>query len=100
MVLIIALNNYKTSILTTDKDFLWLAKQAYIAFGTELIVTLSIDAPMEGFDSQLLDKLLNLKAQGLKSDVLLSIGYRDEEKSFSSKLKKIRLPREEFATIV
>jgi len=62
---------------------------------------LKIDAtPMEGFDNQLLDKLLGLKEQELKSVVLLSIGYRDEEKELFAKLKKVRLPREKFATVV
>lgn len=88
---------------TAEENFIWSAKQAYIALGTGLIAAadLKIDAtPMEGFDSQLFDKLLGLKKQGLKSVVLLSIGYRDEEKDFFAKLEKVRLPREEFATIV
>lgn len=88
---------------TTEENFIWSAKQAYIALGTGLIAAadLKIDAtPMEGFDSQLLDKLLDLKTQGLKSVVLLSIGYRDEEKDFFAKLKKVRLPKEQFATII
>jgi len=88
---------------TTEENFIWSAKQAYIALGTGLIAAadLKIDAtPMEGFDSQLLDKLLDLKTQGLKSVVLLSIGYRDEEKDVFAKLKKVRLPKEQFATII
>jgi len=88
---------------TTEENFIWSARQAYIALGTGLIAAadLKIDAtPMEGFDNQLLDKLLGLKEQGLKSVVLLSIGYRDEEKDFFAKLKKVRLPREKFATII
>lgn len=95
----------ETSILTrtADENFIWSAKQVYIALGTGLIAAadLKIDAtPMEGFDNLLLDQLLGLKEKGLKSVVLLSIGYRDEEKDFFSKLKKVRLTREEFATVV
>jgi len=88
---------------TAEENFSWSARQAYIALGTGLIAAadLKIDTtPMEGFDNQLFDKLLGLKEQGLKSVVLLSIGYRDEEKDYFAKLKKVRLSREEFATIV
>jgi|SRR5690554_5883735 len=88
---------------TIEENFIWSSKQAYIALGTGLIAAadLKIDAtPMEGFDSQLLDKLLDLKKQGLKSVVLLSIGYRDEEKDHFAKLKKVRLPKEQFAKII
>lgn len=88
---------------TDEENFVWSSRQAYIALGTGLIAAadLKIDAtPMEGFDSQLLDELLGLKKQGLKSVVLLSIGYRDEEKDSFAKLKKVRLPKEQFATII
>ncbi len=88
---------------TIEENFIWSAKQAYIALGTGLIAAadLKIDAtPMEGFDSQLLDELLDLNKQGLKSVVLLSIGYRDEEKDPFAKMKKVRLPKEQFATII
>lgn len=55
---------------------------------------------MEGFNAQKLDELLGLNEKGLKSVVLLSIGYRDEEKDAFAKLKKVRLPKEVLATVV
>jgi nitroreductase len=88
---------------TDEENFIWSSRQAYIALGTGLIAAaeLKIDAtPMEGFDSLLLDELLDLKKQGLKSVVLLSIGYRDEERDIFAKLKKVRLPKEQFAKII
>ena len=103
------LTDFKTSISShilsqTDNDnFIWSAKQAYIALGSGLIAaaTLKIDAtPMEGFDSEKFDKILGLKERNLKSVVLLALGYRDEENDFLAKLKKVRISKQEFATIV
>lgn len=88
---------------TEEENFIWSAKQAYIALGTALIASadLKIDStPMEGFDNKKFDELLGLEKQGLKSVVLLSLGYRDEENDFFAKLKKVRLPKEEFVTRV
>ncbi|NBA86655.1 NAD(P)H-dependent oxidoreductase [Emticicia sp. CRIBPO] len=86
-------------IRTDEENFIWSSKQAYIALGTGLIAAaeLQVDAtPMEGFNSEKLDKILGLKEKGLKSVVLLSLGYRDEENDYFAKLKKVRLPKEEF----
>lgn len=88
----------------SDEDnFIWASRQAYIALGTALIAAadIQVDAtPMEGFDSGKFDELLNLKEKGLKSVVILAIGYRDEEKDIYAGLKKVRLPKEEFVTEV
>ncbi|WP_417602697.1 NAD(P)H-dependent oxidoreductase [Owenweeksia hongkongensis] len=76
----------------------WTAKQAYIALGTALIAAAEqeVDAtPMEGFNGEMIDEILGLKAQGLKSVVLLPLGYRDEEKDMLSKAKKVRRSRKE-----
>ena len=35
--------------------------------------------PLEGFDPEALDKILNLKEKGLRSCVMLPLGYRDTE---------------------
>lgn len=86
-----------------EENFAWAARQAYIALGTGIIAAaeLKVDAtPMEGFDATRVDELLGLKEKGLKSVVLLSLGYRDEEKDFLVNLKKIRIPKEEFASII
>ncbi|KEO75590.1 NAD(P)H-dependent oxidoreductase [Anditalea andensis] len=83
----------------TDEDnFIWSSRQAYIALGTALIAAanLQVDTtPMEGFNNEKLDELLNLKEAGLKSVVLLSLGYRDAENDFLVNQKKVRLPKSE-----
>ena len=86
-----------------EENFQWAAKQAYIALGTALIAAaeLKIDStPMEGFDAQKFDRLLNLDNKGLKSVVLLSLGYRDEENDVYANLKKVRVPAHEFAKFI
>lgn len=96
-----ALAEYKKSLenhlltKTDEENFIWSSQQAYIALGTGLIAAASakVDAtPMEGFDSEKLDELLNLKEKGLKSVLLLSLGYRDTENDFLANQKKVRLP--------
>jgi len=85
---------------TDDENFIWSAKQAYLALGVGLIAaaTLQIDAsPMEGFNAKKFDEILGLKEKELKSVVLLALGYRDKEKDKYAKLKKVRIPKEEFA---
>lgn len=86
---------------SADENFNHAARQAYIAFGTAIAAAaeLKVDAtPMEGFDNEALDSLLNLQEKGLKSVTLLPLGYRDEENDWLFKLKKVRKPKEEFIT--
>ncbi len=83
----------------SDSDNLaWSSKQAYIALGIGLVAAAEeeIDStPMEGFDKAKLDELLNLKARGLCSSVLLALGYRDELNDYLVHLKKVRRSKEE-----
>ncbi|MGR2737944.1 nitroreductase family protein [Billgrantia sp. Q4P2] len=77
----------------------WAARQAYIALGTALTAAAAerIDAsPMEGFDPPALDALLGLEAQGLRSVVLLALGYRDTQQDRLAGQAKVRWPRERF----
>ena len=53
---------------------------------------------MEGFNPEELDKLLELSTKGLKSTAILALGYRDVEKDWLVKLKKVRKPLVEFVT--
>ena len=74
----------------------WTQKQVYLALGTLLLgaATLEIDAtPIEGFDPAALDEELGLAAKGLKSAVLVALGYRSAE-DFNARLPKSRLPLE------
>ncbi len=100
-----SLADFKSSIAnytlnrSTEENFIWSTKQAYIALGTAMIAAaeLKIDStPMEGFDNALVDELLGLKQKGLKSVVLLALGYRDETKDPLANQKKVRLPLDEF----
>lgn len=87
---------------TPEANFSWAARQAYIGLGTGLIAAaeLKIDTtPMEGFNHEKLDQLLGLPEKGLKSVVLLSLGYRDAEQDPYANLKKVRLPLHEFALV-
>jgi nitroreductase len=83
--------------------FNWAARQAYIALGTALIgaAVEEVDAtPMEGFDSQAVDVVLQLKAKGLRSVALLALGYRDAENDYLERAKKVRREKEKlFVTL-
>lgn len=76
-----------------DVNFQWAARQSYIAMGTALVAAAveGVDAtPMEGFNAAALDEFLKLKEKGLKSVLLLTLGYRDEANDFLVKLPKVR----------
>lgn len=82
-----------------EQNFTHTAKQAYIGFALSIAqaAELKVDAtPMEGFDSEKLDELLDLPAKGLKSVLMLPIGYRDEEGDWLLPMKKVRNTKEEF----
>lgn len=88
---------------TPEENFAWASKQAYIGLGTGLIAAadLRIDAtPMEGFNPGKYDEILGLKEKGLRSVVLLSLGYRDAEKDPFVNAPKVRLPIDSFAKYV
>lgn len=77
------------------------ARQAYIGVGTALIAAAmeGVDCtPMEGFDPAAADEILGLRERGLRSVVLLPLGYRKEEGDWLVNLKKVRRPTEQFVT--
>lgn len=79
------------------------ARQAYIALGfamAEAAANKVDTVPMEGFSPAELDKLLNLSEKGLKSVLMLPLGYRDEENDWLLKMKKVRHPKSEFVTYI
>ena len=70
---------------------------ALIAFAMAMAAELKVDStPMEGFDNEALDKLLNLNERGLKSVTILPLGYRDENNDWLVNLKKVRHPKKDF----
>jgi nitroreductase / dihydropteridine reductase len=75
------------------------AKQAYIGLGVALVAAAceEVDStPMEGFDPNELDELLNLRSRGLRSVAIMPLGYREEDKDWLVNMKKDRRSREKF----
>ena len=96
---------YRQMLLTNypardpEVNFTHAAKQAYIGLGTALIAAAEVgvdSTPMEGFNPKALDEILNLKDKGLRSVVMLTLGYRKEDEDWLVKLKKVRRPKEKF----
>jgi len=101
--------NYRQMLLSmypqrdAEVNYQHAARQAYIGLGTALIAAAEeqVDAtPMEGFDPKALDEILGLKALGLRSVVILPLGYRAEDGDWLVKLQKVRRAREDFVTEV
>jgi nitroreductase/dihydropteridine reductase len=75
------------------------AKQSYISFGMAIAAAAEqkVDAtPMEGFDSEKLDEILQLNGTGFKSSLILPLGYRDEANDWLYPMKKYRIAKEDF----
>lgn len=72
----------------------WASKQVYIALGN-LLTTCAVEeidaCPMEGFNNQKYDEILNLEALGWKSVVCVAVGYRLPEDKYAT-LPKVRKP--------
>ena len=101
--------NYRQMLLGSypqkdaEENFNHAAKQAYIAFSAAIIAAAyeGVDAtPIEGFDPAALDEILGLRAKGLRSCVILPIGYRDADKDWLVNLKKVRKSTEDLVTVV
>ncbi len=101
--------NYRQMLLGSypqrdaEENFNHAAKQAYIAFANAVTAAAfeGVDAtPLEGFDPEAVDKILGLKEKGLRSCVMLPIGYRDEENDWLVKLAKVRKPIDELVTVI
>jgi len=100
---------YRQMLLNTypqrdaETNFQHAARQAYIGLGTALIAAAEekVDStPMEGFDPAKVDEILNLRERGLRSVVLLPLGYRADEGDWLVNLKKVRRPRDQFITVL
>jgi len=91
------LNSYPAR--SAEVNFTHTAKQAYIGLGTALIAAAyeQVDStPMEGFDAKALDEILNLKDRGLRSVVILPLGYRKADEDWLVNLKKVRRAKANF----
>ncbi len=79
----------------------WLKAQTYIALGIMVQTSslLEIDnCPMEGFQNEKIDEILNLKDKNLKSVSILALGYRGED-PYSEK-PKIRKDFDQVITFI
>jgi nitroreductase/dihydropteridine reductase len=79
------------------------ARQAYIALGVALVAAAEqeVDStPMEGFDPPSVDKILGLADRGLRSVVLMPLGYRDEVGDWLLPMGKVRKSRDTIVTLV
>ena len=56
--------------------------------------------PIEGFDPKALDEILGLRQKGLRSCVLLTLGYRDTQKDWLVDLPKVRKSRKDLVTLI
>tara|TARA_R110000782_G_scaffold205924_2_gene294199 strand:+ start:1291 stop:1923 length:633 start_codon:yes stop_codon:yes gene_type:complete len=101
--------NYRQMLLgsypqkSEEVNFNHAAKQAYIAFSHSIIAAAfeDVDAtPIEGFEPDAVDKILGLREKGLRSTVLLPIGYRNESKDWLVNLKKVRKPMKDLVTVI
>ena len=78
---------------TEAEILVWAANQSYIAMSNLLTACaeLKLDScPIEGFEKNEYDKLLNLSDMGLKSTVAVAVGYRSTEDK-AQFVKKVRL---------
>lgn len=94
----------KKEVLPLEKDKMaeWNSKQAYIALGQLLhtCANMKIDAtPMEGFQKDAYNEILNLKEQGLQSVLVCPMGYRSEEDS-NQFLIKVRRSNESLFEVI
>ena len=99
--------NYRNMLLSTypkrdaETNYQHAARQAYIGLGTALIAAAEeqVDStPMEGFDPDAVDQILGLREKGLRSVILLPLGYREAENDWLVNLKKVRRSKENFIT--
>ena len=85
--------NGTLSHMTEEQKTIWAQKQTYIGLGFSLVASAveEVDStPMEGFVPQQVDEVLGLKELGLKSSVILTLGYRDTGGDSLSTMKKVR----------
>jgi len=101
--------NYRQMLLGSypqkeaEENFNHAAKQAYIAFSAAIIAAAyeEVDCtPLEGFDPAAVDEILGLREKGLRSAVLLPVGYRNKESDWLVNLKKVRKSTEDLVTVI
>lgn len=97
--------NLKSMYVPRDAEvnYAHAARQAYIALGFAMFVAAELEVdctPMEGFDPAEVDRILGLEARGLRSVVLLPLGYRDETGDWLAGMGKVRKPLDAMVTTI
>ncbi|PWH86106.1 NAD(P)H-dependent oxidoreductase [Brumimicrobium oceani] len=101
--------NYRQMLLAnypprdSEVNFNHAAKQAYIAFSQAISAAAfqGLDStPMEGFEPEVIDEILGLKEKGLRSCVMLPVGYRNESEDWLVNLPKVRKSKEDLVTVI
>ena len=75
----------------------WANRQIYLSLGTLLVTAAQegVDAtPIEGFEPEKVDEILDLESRGLKSVVLVALGVAASDDVYAN-LKKVRRPSED-----
>jgi len=88
--------NGKLSRMSSSDKKDWTARQNYLALGNLLSAAahMEIDAcPMEGFENDKYDEILDLKSKGLHSNVIAAVGFRDESDKYAN-VPKVRKSKE------
>ena len=86
-----------------EVNFQHAARQAYIAFSQAIAAAAfeGVDStPIEGFDENALDEILGLREKGLRSCVLLPLGYRDAPNDWLVNLVKVRKSMDDLVTLI
>lgn len=92
----------KISTLPEETRNVWTAKQTYLALGNLLnaAAELRIDVtPMEGFEPEKVNEILELDKQGLNATLLATVGYRHEDDATQHYIKVRKSNEELFITL-
>lgn len=97
--------NLKAAYVPRDAEtnYAHAARQAYIALGFAMLAAAEqeVDStPMEGFDPAKVDEILGLGELGLRSVVLLPLGYRDPSGDWLLPMGKVRKSLDTLVTTI
>jgi nitroreductase/dihydropteridine reductase len=101
-----AFGSFAFAEMNTDADGYtghWTKAQTYIALGNTLhtLSRLRIDStPLEGVDSELVNKEFKTELGGYHCDVALAIGYHHTEDDYNQKLPKSRHHKKDIFTFI
>ncbi|MGM0518446.1 MAG: NAD(P)H-dependent oxidoreductase [Campylobacterota bacterium] len=82
-------SHLEDTLATNENIYSWTACQTYIALGNMMTAAAAIgvdSCPIEGFEKEKVDKLLNLDTSKYQTSVILPLGYRVNEQSTQQRL--------------